>query len=235
MTVGVRERCGIAGALFPASVATAETSGEEESPPLYPEEEAAVARAAARRRREFRAGRVCARAALRALGHPPCAIPVGPDRAPLWPEGVVGSITHTRGLCAAAVARRRDAVGLGLDAERRGAVRRELLARICTEEELAWMERTPAPPGGDWPTLVFSAKESVYKAVQGAGGLEGTPGFHAAALPVPPAEGAFRVELRGGRWPAVAPGTLRGRYAFAPGHVLTGVWLPPPELGRGRP
>ena len=46
-----------------------------------------------------------ARAALTALGHQACAIPVGERRAPDWPRGVVGTITHDKGAALAAVLR----------------------------------------------------------------------------------------------------------------------------------
>jgi 4'-phosphopantetheinyl transferase EntD len=71
---------------------------------LFPEEEAMVARAVGKRRREFSTARACARDALVELGEPPQAIPTGPKGEPLWPPGVVGSITHCDGYRACAVA-----------------------------------------------------------------------------------------------------------------------------------
>jgi hypothetical protein len=65
-----------------------------------------MASAVPRRRAEFAAGRACARAALRRLGINGWPLLVGSKREPLWPAGVVGSITHTDGLVAAAVSRR---------------------------------------------------------------------------------------------------------------------------------
>src|SRR5277367_2552834 len=64
-------------------------------------------RAVRARRTEFLAGRACARSALRKLadGRADDAIPIGPDRAPVWPAGIVGAITHAHGFAAAAVAR----------------------------------------------------------------------------------------------------------------------------------
>ena len=82
---------------------------------LWPDEAAAVARAIPKRRGEFAQGRSAARAAMGLLGHPPMAIPAGSDRAPIWPKGLVGSITHTNGLCAAALSQ--NAAALGIDAE----------------------------------------------------------------------------------------------------------------------
>src|SRR4051812_37543143 len=95
--------------LLPAGVAVAESFGDEPEADLHPEEAAAVAGAAERRRREFAAVRACARTALAALGVPPVAVP--PDvaaeqawarRAPGWPEGGTGGMTHCDGDRAAA-------------------------------------------------------------------------------------------------------------------------------------
>lgn len=219
------ERRELLRSLFPCCVATAESTGLDEEAALYPEEEVAIRRAVAKRRREFRGGRACARRALESLGLPPGPLPMGPRRAPVWPEGVVGSITHTRGFCAAAVARRSEIAGLGVDAEQRGAVTPKLGGRVCTEPERAWMERTPPPPGGDWETLLFSAKESLYKAIATAGEIERVPGFDAATIASPPEAGRFRAELLREAWPGWAPSALAGRYVLSARHVVTGVWL----------
>ena len=73
--------------------------------PLHPQEEELVAQAAPKRRRDFALGRACARAALSDLGQPDAVIGQGENGAPLWPAGVVGSITHTKGYAAALVAK----------------------------------------------------------------------------------------------------------------------------------
>ena len=103
--------------ILPPAVAVVETFGDLPGATLFPEEEAAIARAVPKRRREFATGRGCARAALNRLGEPPVPILRGPQGAPLWPAGVVGSITHCDGYRAAAVARTSDIATVGLDAE----------------------------------------------------------------------------------------------------------------------
>src|SRR5690349_4032467 len=57
---------------------------------LFPEEAAAVAKATPARLATFRAGRGCARAALKELGYADAAIPMGSSGAPIWPRGFVG-------------------------------------------------------------------------------------------------------------------------------------------------
>ena len=86
--------------LLPDTVVTVEARDGDWTAPLLPEEEPLVARAVDKRRREFAAGRACARRALEQLGLPASPILAGPRREPLWPPGVVGALTHCRGIAA---------------------------------------------------------------------------------------------------------------------------------------
>ncbi|WP_460447302.1 4'-phosphopantetheinyl transferase family protein [Angustibacter aerolatus] len=126
---------------------------------LHPDEAAHVARAIERRRREFVTGRVLARQALRSLGVAPAPLPRGERGAPAWPLGVVGSITHCDGYRGAAVAAATECAAVGVDAEPAAPLPDGVLATVATPRELA------APPDVEhWGRLLFSAKESVYKA-----------------------------------------------------------------------
>lgn len=145
---------------------------------LFPEEREHVANAVAKRRAEFAAVRRCAREALRELGFPPVPILPGEKREPIWPEGVVGSMTHCLGYCAAAVARAGDVDVLGIDAEVHAPLPEgvfQLIALDTEQERLAALAALPvsavsnasATLGGGpvhWDRVLFSAKESVYKA-----------------------------------------------------------------------
>lgn len=132
---------------------------------LFPEEEEFVVRAVDKRRREFATVRWCARRALATLGLPPVPILPGEAGAPGWPDGVVGSMTHCDGYRAAAVARERDADALGIDAEPHSPLPEGVLEAIARDEEreLLW-KLTRSSPDLCWDRLLFSAKESVYKA-----------------------------------------------------------------------
>jgi 4'-phosphopantetheinyl transferase EntD len=142
--------------LFPAGVTLAVAEPGDDEVPLHPDEAALVARAVERRRRDFTAGRACAREALAALGFPVDALGAHPERDPVWPAGVVGSITHTDGWVAAAVAPAAAYAGLGLDAESATPLDDALVALVCRPGE-------PTDPLG--AKAVFCAKEAVYKAV----------------------------------------------------------------------
>lgn len=129
---------------------------------LLKSEEALVDGAAQTRIEQFTAGRVCSRIALGRLGVA-ATTPVlrGEDRAPIWPPGFIGSISHTDTWCAAAVARTDDIRSLGIDLESSTPLKEALLKRVCTPKERDWLHQLPAP--GVTGKIVFSAKEAVYK------------------------------------------------------------------------
>jgi len=102
---------------------------------------------------------------MRQLGLPPAAILPGERGAPRWPDGVVGSMTHCDGYRAAAVARAGDVASIGIDAERRGPLPDGVRGLIARDEEVAKLdELASADPRLPWDMVLFSAKESVYKA-----------------------------------------------------------------------
>jgi 4'-phosphopantetheinyl transferase EntD len=150
-------------ALFPPGIAAAELRAPGDSSLLYPEEALSVANAVPKRRGEFAAGRLCARRALAEFGLSGFALKMAPDRVPLWPDSMVGSITHTQGFCAVVVAERRRFSALGLDVEAAGGVKRELWRHICGPAELHWLESLPPTSQASAATLIFSSKEAFYK------------------------------------------------------------------------
>ena len=130
---------------------------------LLPAEARYLGRAIPKRAREFAAGRLCARRALAEFGIVDVAIEVADDRQPIWPDSMVGSITHTAGFCAAVVAERRMVGALGLDSEVVGDVNAEIWPRVGVPAETAWLRTLPASQQPDAMTLIFSAKEAFYK------------------------------------------------------------------------
>ncbi len=130
---------------------------------LHPEEFAAVRRAVPRRQREFAAGRQAARQAMADIGWPPEAIPGAPDRSPVWPEGLTGSISHTGQACVAVVGPRGQWQSIGIDLENDLPMEPALWNTVCTPEELAFVGAQPTPRQGRLVTWLFSAKEAFYK------------------------------------------------------------------------
>lgn len=147
--------------LLPPNLALAWGDPRQASTPLYPGEASLVENAVEKRKREFAKGRECARRALTALGVEALPLLYGPRREPLWPEPVVGSITHTDTFCAAAVGLKRWCRGVGIDAEPDEALDDNLVDRIGRRDELAGVEAHLGV--GVAARLLFSAKEAFYK------------------------------------------------------------------------
>jgi len=140
-------------------VSTMDLSGPYE---LLLQERELLQRASEKRWRDFAAGRQCARDAICKMGHPSIPILADNNRMPCWPKGIVGSITHCHDYCAAAVANQSTYLSIGIDAERYRAIDDRLLKYISLPEERAHVDALPADL--NWRLLLFSAKESVYKA-----------------------------------------------------------------------
>lgn len=211
--------------LPPAAALAGGPVAEWQRPPLGPEA-AVIARAVPARRAEFVAGRAAARAALVALGLSPVAIPRGPAGAPLWPDGIVGSISHAAGLCLAAAAREVDCAALGLDIEEDRPLPADLVAEVCGPAERASLP--PGDAGGRAALAVFSAKEAAYKALHPRGA--GVFGFDALEVTLHP--GGFAARLARPLGPFPAGFVLRGRRAQASGLILSLAVLPPGSAAR---
>jgi 4'-phosphopantetheinyl transferase EntD len=125
---------------------------------------ALVERAIDKRKREFATGRKLARAALAALDHPDVEILNGPDRAPIWPSGIAGSISHCDRV--AVVAMTRAAHGtVGIDVEHRDELKRELWKTVFLPHEIEALDADfDGPMRGRMALVLFSAKEALYKA-----------------------------------------------------------------------
>jgi 4'-phosphopantetheinyl transferase EntD len=127
---------------------------------LMPEEAAALAASVVKVRRASGAARIVARQLLARLGYPDCAVPKAASGAPIWPAGVVGSLSHDAQVAVATVAMRRDIDALGIDVEPAEHLPSDLLDIVATPHER--LRITDDPYGG---RLLFAAKEAVYKAV----------------------------------------------------------------------
>lgn len=132
---------------------------------LWPEEREVIASATALRQIQYATVRDCARQALVQLGLPEAAILTDEKRCPIWPEGIVGSMTHCRGYAAAALVRESDLRAIGIDAEPAEPLPEGVLRRVTSEQERNHIENlTHTDPRIPWDRLLFSMKESVYKA-----------------------------------------------------------------------
>jgi 4'-phosphopantetheinyl transferase EntD len=207
--------------LLPSPIAAVDRFDDPPEAELFPEEEELIARSVDKRRREFTTGRFCARAALAQLGFPPVAVLPGPKREPLWPAGVVGSITHCAGYRAAAVARATDFRSIGIDAEPNSPTPDGVLGAIALPSEIARMDDLRAASDKvSWDRLLFSAKESVYKAWFPL--TNRWLGFEDADITIDPDAGAFsaRILIES---PIIG---FSGRWLARDGFVITAIAVP---------
>jgi 4'-phosphopantetheinyl transferase EntD len=201
---------------LPRGVSTSVLVGSEPADELLPAESEAIEGSARGRVEEFRRGRTCARRALATLGLQGFSVARGAKREPIWPEGIVGSITHCDGYCAAAVARSDRLRLLGIDAERIERLHLELAGHICVPGELESLARSMEARQA--LALLFSAKESVYKALFPL--CRRWIGFHDVRLGFDLERGRFRVFRVVPDEVAIAP-RLEGRFVVRGGFVLT--------------
>lgn len=216
-------------AILPSAVIAVEARKDPTDIVLFPAEEASVGQAVEKRRREFTTARACVREAFAQLGLPPAAVANGTHGEPRWPSGVVGSITHCEGYRACAIARSSDMATIGIDAEPHAALPAGVLSDIAGTQELSWLDdQRRNVPGVHWDRLLFSAKESVYKAWFPL--AKRWLGFEDAIVTLDTSTETFTARLlvsgalMGGRGLT----GFSGRWLIRDGLVLTAIALPAP-------
>lgn len=116
---------------------------------------------------EFKFGRYCVNKALEKIGHEPITLGINEsDRAPIWPNDLVGSLSHKNSLYIAVVGKSSDYLSLGIDIE--FFIQKERFHAIeklvLTDSDKTYIDTL----GDDLSflyTLIFSAKESLYKLI----------------------------------------------------------------------
>lgn len=212
-----------ARAVLPMGVAVSVTSPTGDIEPLWPVEERAIQDAVPSRKREFAAGRAAARRALVALGRAPSAIPVGDDRAPVWPRAIVGSIAHDETSCIAVTAERDQYRSIGIDVEPSAPIEAELFQEICRAEELAWLRQLPFEKRGSVARRFFAAKEAIYKCQYPIS--RKVLGFEALSV-VFDRQGRFEARLMKDAG-AFEVGTIfKGMTALVGNQILSMCWIP---------
>ncbi len=197
-------------------------------PPPHPEEARQVERAIARRKTEYAAGRHLARKALARLGIDGFVLLNGADRAPIWPDRILGAITHTGaapdGYCAVATAPRDRVAALGIDAELTQPLEEGLWRIVLTAGERESLARQRREEQGLLAKVMFSAKESAYKAQYPLSGR--MLAFHDITVELDPPSGQFRAQVRIGRAGGESlpgRGSWAGRYSVDPKIIVTAV------------
>jgi 4'-phosphopantetheinyl transferase EntD len=207
---------------LPADFAVEWGDPREPSLPLFPEELPLVASAVDKRRLEFGRGRQCARAALRRLGLSDGPLLSGSQREPLWPPGVVGSITHTQGLCLAAVAWQKSYLGVGIDVEPTAPLSLAIAERVASDAEMNALGSMPPLLAA---RLVFSAKEAFYKCQFYR--TRQFLGFFDVSIELEP-QGEFSVCLLVDAQPLARGSCFRGSWRQGGDFLFTAIHMPSP-------
>jgi 4'-phosphopantetheinyl transferase EntD len=181
----------------------------------------APARAAPARLREFAAGRAAARQAMAEIGEAAAPIPAGADRAPQWPPGIVGSITHSRSACLAAVMRAPPGAGIGIDLEEATPLDRPLWDTILLPHEQRVLLSWPPEVRAMMAKVAFSAKEAAYKAQYPTSRTLFGFDVMTVTLAGPPQGGQFDARFEQPIPPFAAGHRISGHYALCDDHILT--------------
>ncbi len=142
------------------SIFTDEFVGRESLSKL---EELFVERAVEQRVKHFSTGRLCAKKALESLNITDVEILMNEDKAPVWPEGVVGSISHSKSMAGAVVAFANKVSSIGLDIETIGGVNPDMWDMLFLASEQAFLQQFTGDKLTFYTTLLFSGKEAFYK------------------------------------------------------------------------
>lgn len=161
-----REIPGLIGKCYQCEFSTEHYSDSAAYDLLEMELPESLDQAVVKRKAEFVAGRFVAQRALTALGATDLAIRIGANRAPVWPESYTGSISHSQKIAISAVANRDYAKSIGLDVESMlgEKIAKNIVDSILVESEKKFL-RLSVYTAPTMVTLIFSAKESLFKAL----------------------------------------------------------------------
>lgn len=126
-----------------------------------------IERSVPKRRAEYLAGRRVALAALAAAGVHVGDLGTSASRAPCWPEGFIGSITHASRMAASVALPVGPLRGVGLDLEdvvSDSAIEAILVSVVTEAEVTALVDLVVHTDRATALTAAFSAKESFFKA-----------------------------------------------------------------------
>jgi 4'-phosphopantetheinyl transferase EntD len=190
---------------------------------LGPEERAVIEKAREKRRQEFATARVLAKEGLGAYGVTGFQLLNDESRAPIWPDGIAGSVSHcdTRAFVALTERRRRT---VGIDGEHRTALERRLWKMTMLPDEITTLERLPEAEAGRRALVMFSAKEALYKAQHPrTREYMEFAALHVEALD----DGTLRCTFQRDVGPIAKGYVAPGRWTrLASGETVTGVWIP---------
>ncbi|MBI1425209.1 MAG: 4'-phosphopantetheinyl transferase superfamily protein [Gammaproteobacteria bacterium] len=196
---------------------------------LLQEEGLLIENAINKRINEFSTGRYCAHRALQHFGIENYPVLKGEQREPVWPEQIVGSITHCHDIAGAVVAEKANAKSIGLDIENIKSLNPNIIRHVCVEEEARWLTELDASQQNLALLVIFSLKEAVFKCIYQATQLQLR--FKQCRILPDLASGSVDVQLISSDL-CLQPGELQLRFAVDQTHVYSGaLWRYLPAVG----
>ncbi|MBO9467955.1 4'-phosphopantetheinyl transferase superfamily protein [Tropicibacter sp. R15_0] len=179
-----------------------------------------LARAVDKRLADYLAGRALARIAQTALGLSTAPIPSATSRAPIWPADQAGSISHTKGICACyLVPKEAGFPGIDVELPSTGHALESIQKMVLRDPDAAYIANTPLP-AEIAATLVFSAKETLFKALFPV--VQSHFGFASATVSAPIMPNHLTLELTKDLHPTLPKGrSFSISYETKPTHVTT--------------
>ncbi len=133
---------------------------------LYQKESFLTNKMSKKRLADFSSGRLSVKSALLELNIRNFPLLINSNRSPAWPNSVVGSISHSKNICIAAVNFNINSKALGIDIETTNPLNTEVLPLICNQSEILHLNSLAKNGFGDSFTnakIIFSIKESIFK------------------------------------------------------------------------
>lgn len=157
--------CPIIEKLFPSCVSGIISPVKDFRHILNTEELDLIQSASEKRMLEFSTGRYCAKTLLATFGIENYSILSGDNREPIWPDQVIGSISHSNDLCGAVATSSTSLKSVGLDIERIKPLKKDIGRIVCTENEKKWIAAQKQSSYDLLVLIIFSLKEALYKCV----------------------------------------------------------------------
>jgi enterobactin synthetase component D len=202
--------------LFPPDVRVCLSTALSSRARLLTEELPGTEKMVEQRLLEFTHGRDCARVVLNMCGLGDVAVPRGNSREPIWPRGIVGSISHTGSLAAAVAARTDDLAGIGLDIESADPLSEDIVEMVCRQDEDVGSD-------GGHAKLLFSIKEAIYKCIYPTVGTY--VDFKEVKVSLNKNSCIFTANTDAARQDLTVIERVQGAYCTVGGLVFSGAWL----------
>ncbi len=151
-----------------------------------------LARAVDKRRADYLAGRILVQRAFDHFDAPHAPLHNAPDRAPLWPDGWAGSLSHSRSTCACILSTNTN-LHIGIDVETRLSSASEAAVRQVALSDTESALIAGHPEAAHLTGLIFCAKETLFKALYPM--VQRVFGFDSAQINTLPTGAHIRLHL----------------------------------------